>query len=106
MSRSSSTANADGQSRRRYSSEFKLQAVDLSTDIGYKQAASDLGINESMLRNWAKAVRDKGRMVFSHSSERTDIESENRRLKEENRVLKMERDILKKAATYFAKESK
>lgn len=91
--------------RRRFDAQFKLQAVDLGKEIGIPRAASDLGISEGNLRNWTKAVADRGRQAFAPASQRTDVDAELKRLREENRVLKMERDILKKAATYFAKES-
>lgn len=91
--------------RRRFDPAFKREAVELSRRIGIPQAASDLGITESNLRNWSKAVDTQGSQAFLPMSERTDLEAENRRLREENRVLKMEREILKKAATFFAKDA-
>jgi len=91
--------------RRRFDPAFKREAVELGRRIGIRQAATDLGIIESNLRNWTKAVETQGSQAFLPAGERTDLEAENRRLKEENRVLKMERDILKKAATFFAKDA-
>lgn len=91
--------------RRRFDAQFKLQAVDLGKELGIPRAAQDLGVSEGNLRNWTKAVADRGRQAFAPASQRTDVDAELKRLREENRVLKMERDILKKAATYFAKES-
>jgi len=91
--------------RRRYDPAFKREAVELGRRIGVRQASADLGITESNLRNWTKAVETQGSQAFLPVSERTDLEAENRRLKEENRVLKMEREILKKAATFFAKDA-
>jgi len=91
--------------RRRFDATFKQEAVALGKRIGIRQAAIDLGIGESNLRNWSKAVATQGSQAFAPVSQRTDVDAELRRLREENRVLKMERDILKKAAAYFAKES-
>ena len=93
------------QKRRRFDPEFKREAVALGKQIGIRQASQDLGITESNLRNWTKAVNDLGSQAFLPMSERTDLEAENRRLKEELRIARMERDILKKAAAYFAKEN-
>ncbi|TVR42209.1 MAG: hypothetical protein EA402_12070 [Planctomycetota bacterium] len=73
--------------------------------MGIARAASDLGVTESNLRNWTKAVDTQGSQAFLPMAERTDLEAENRRLKEEVRVLRMEREILKKAATFFAKDA-
>ena len=91
--------------RRRFDPAFKRESVELGRRIGIPKAASDLGITESNLRNWTKAVDTQGSQAFLPVSERTDLEAENRRLREENRVLKMEREILKKAATFFAKDA-
>jgi len=90
--------------RRRFDPAFKREAVELGRRIGVVQAAADLGISESNLRNWTKAVDTQGSQAFLPFSQRTDLEAENRRLREENRVLKMEREILKKAAAFFAKD--
>lgn len=91
--------------RRRFDPSFKHEAVALGKRIGISQAAKDLDINESNLRNWSQAVADRGAQAFAPLSQRTDVDAELRRLREENRVLKMERDILKKAAAFFAKEN-
>jgi len=90
--------------RRRFDPAFKLEAVELGKRIGIPRAASDLGVLESNLRNWTKAVATRGTQAFAPVAERTDVEAENRRLREEVRVLKMERDILKKATAFFAKD--
>jgi transposase len=99
------TADSSGGTRRRFDASFKQEAVTLAKRIGFRQAAQDLGVGESNLRNWAAAMSARGVQAFAPLSQRTDVDSELRRLREENRVLRMERDILKKAATYFAKES-
>ena len=91
--------------RRRFDAAFKREAVELGRQIGIARAASDLGVTESNLRNWTKAVDTQGSQAFLPMAERTDLEAENRSLKEEVRVLRMEREILKKAATFFAKDA-
>lgn len=103
MSKPKKTTPA-GDRRRRFDPAFKREAVELGRRIGIVQAAADLGIVESNLRNWTKAVDTQGSQAFLPVSQRTDVEAELRRLKEENRVLKMEREILKKAAAFFAKD--
>jgi transposase len=92
------------EKRRRFDAAFKTQAVQLAQQIGFRQAAADLGVNEGTLRNWSHAVADRGRQAFAPLAERTDTEAELKRLREENRILKMERDILKKATAFFAKQ--
>lgn len=89
--------------RRRYSLEFKRDAVRLLTDQGYSlaEAARSLGIHVNLLRNWRlKLAPENGDATLSLTEQ-----EELKLLREENRRLRMERDILKKAAVYFAKES-
>lgn len=92
--------------RRRYTDDFKAQAVALAGSIGRAQAARQLDISVKTLGNWLDASR-AGRPVSSPSrAPVSDLESELERLRAENATLKMEREILKKATAFFAKESK
>ncbi len=95
-----------GKKRRRFSPEFKLEAVKLVKEGGVKvaQAARDLGIYETSLRRWIKQNEiDQGE---GPPGELTSAEKEElRRLRREVRTLKMEREILKKATAFFAKEN-
>jgi transposase len=91
--------------RRQFDASFKQEAVALAKRVGFSQAASELDVTESNLRNWANAVASRGAQAFAPLSQRTDVEAELRKLREENRRLKMEQEILKKAAAFFAKES-
>lgn len=38
--------------RRKFTSEYKLRALDLMGELDAKQAAEKLGLNESILYNW------------------------------------------------------
>lgn len=103
MSGSSKTGTP---ARRRYSEEFKRDAVGLVTDQGYSlaEAARSLGVHVNLIRYW----REK--FVGSKEAKRDEAlcESEKEeliRLREENRKLRMDREILKKATTFFVKES-
>jgi transposase len=91
--------------RRQFDASFKQEAVALAKRVGFSQAASELGVTESNLRNWANAVASRGVQAFAPLSQRTDVEAELRKLREENRRLKIEQEILKKAAVFFARES-
>jgi len=93
--------------RRRYTREFKLEAVRLIRERGVSvaQAARDLGVHGTVLRNWVKAFADDPRHAFPGHGQMKLEQAEIARLKREVAKLKAERDILKKAAAYFAKES-
>lgn len=104
------TPSNGGQPRRRrkHTKEFKIEAVRLARqpEIGFAKAARDLGVNESLLRDWAKKQVDEGADAFRGHGNRTTMEAELERLRRQVRVLEMERDILKKATAFFAKESR
>jgi transposase len=87
--------------RKRYTNEFKLEAVRLADrgDIPVAQVARDMGICETVLYRW---MRKFGKNAANRVT--PDEHEELIRLRRENRILKEEREILKKAAAYFAKE--
>ena len=93
--------------RRKFTREFKLEAVRLIKDRGvsYVQASQDLGVHVSQLRDWVKKFSDDPQHAFPGHGQMKPEQLEIARLKREVTKLKAERDILKKAAAYFAKES-
>ena len=93
--------------RKKYTREFKQDAVRLVTEQGYKQteAAGNLGIDRGMLGRWIKEFQTDEGEAFRGHGKLTAEQEELRRLRAENKRLKLERDILKKAAAFFAKES-
>ena len=95
------------RSRRRFTREFKVEAVKLVTERGVTvaQAARDLGLHVNSLRAWIAAYRDDPAQSFPGNGQQKPEDAELTRLRNEVARLKMERDILKKAAAYFAKES-
>ncbi|GAB4321382.1 MAG: transposase [Candidatus Zixiibacteriota bacterium] len=93
-----------GGGRRRYTAEFKAEAVRLVATGGkpLAQIARELGINEQTLHNWkTKATSCDGTGV---DPDRFALEEENRRLRKENARLQEERDILRKATAFFANQ--
>ena len=93
--------------RKKYTREFKQDAVRLVTEQGNKQseAARNLGIDRGMLGRWVKEFQEDQSEAFRGNGNRTVEQEELRRLREENRRLKLEREILRKATAFFAKES-
>ena len=90
--------------KRKYTQEFKQDAVKLVTEQGYKisEAARNLGIDANMLGRWKQELEAE----VNGSRLPSDEKAELNRLREENRRLKLEREILKKAAAFFANEPK
>ena len=93
--------------RKRYTKEFKLDAIRLVAEqgCGKVEAARSLGINANMLRRCVKEYEADEGQAFRGNGRLTPEQEELRRLRAENRQLKLEREILKKATVFFAKES-
>ncbi len=94
--------------RKKYSKEFKLDAVSLVTDQGYTrtEAGRSLEINANMLGRWVKELEvDDGQAFRGNGKLRPELE-EIKKLRFQVRRLQMERDVLKKATVFFAAETK
>lgn len=116
------------QARRRFTPEFKLEAVRLMRErlaagLTLERVSRELEIGPDLLRVWARqiAARDgaSAEEIFPGPGARRarrarraaapaagSSETELRRLQREVEVLREERDFLKKAAAFFAKESR
>lgn len=94
------------QPRRKYSDEFKREAVSLAnqSNVSLSQVAKELGINAGMLGRWRRELSQHGSKAFSGQGHARDEEMA--ALKRELARVKKERDFLKEAAAFFAKESK
>jgi len=93
-------------SRRRFTDDFKTQAVALAESIGPAKAARQLDMSAKPLANWLGASRAGQTLRSPARKPVSEVASELARLRAENATLKMEREILKKATAFFAKESK
>ena len=94
--------------RRRYTKEFKLEAVRLAVESEktVAEVARDLGIAPSLLHKWKQQVEARDvATVFPGNGKPAGPEDETRRLRRELERVKQERDFLKKAAAFFARES-
>ena len=91
------------RTRKRYTEEFKAEAVRLIVEEGYSisQAARNLDVNANMLGRWKRELTEDAEIRQQVADEKEEL----KRLREEVRQLKMEREILKKATAFFAKES-
>ena len=91
--------------RRKYSPEFKREAVALTRQPGVscRQIAQEIGINPNLLTRWKREAEEASGNAFSGSG--TPRDEEMAALKRELARMKKERDFLKEAAAFFAKES-
>lgn len=93
-------------SRRKFSQEYKLEAVQLaqSSDQSVSQVARNLGISPNLLTRWCREAEADGHKAFPGIGKPRDEEIAG--LKRELARLKKERDFLQEAAAFFAKVSK
>lgn len=91
--------------RRKYSPEFKREAVELTRQPGVscRQVALEIGIDPNMLTRWRREADAGASQAFKGSG--TPRDQEVMRLKRELARVTKERDFLREAATYFARES-
>jgi putative transposase len=84
--------------RRKFSREFKLEAVRLVRERGVAvaQAARDLDVHENVLRKWVKEFAADPGHAFPEHGQMKPEQLEIDRLRREVAKLKAERDILKK----------
>ena len=94
--------------RRKYSEEFKIEAVRLARESGRtsKDVSDDLGIRADMLRRWVRELEIEGGDAFRGSGYLRTDEDELRRVKRELARVKEERDILKKAVAIFSDQNR
>jgi transposase len=96
------------KTRRRFTKEFKDDAIGLVVDQGYScaEVGRRLGVSENNVNRWVRQYHDQTQSQSPDGLTREQLETELKRLRKENKRLEMEREILKKAAAFFAKESK
>lgn len=90
---------------KKYSKEFKVEALKLSDEIGVKKAAAQLGIQYYTIAEWRKN-RKAAELVLKPVLTDDELRIRNSALERENAELKRANDILKDALGFFAKDRK
>jgi transposase len=90
-------------SNKRFTEEFKLEAVKLIKERQYSAAevSARLGVSTHSLYAWIKKYEQPEPVRIAAADQQATI----KKLQAELKRVTEERDILKKAAAYFAKES-
>ena len=88
--------------RKRFSIEFKQQALLRAVKDGIPAVARDLGLEAAQLYAWRAKAQQQGQDAEAQRLQ----QSETARLKREVARLEEENAFLKKAAAYFAKQPK
>jgi transposase len=97
---------AEKKRRRRFTKEFKEQAVKLleTRQKGARELEEELGIAPGEIYRWRKELRIDGKKAFPGNGNLRDEELA--RLRKENAYLREERDILRKALAIFSRPPK
>lgn len=103
-----------GSTRRRFTDEYKANAVSLVLDDGHTIAATarNIDVHEMTLGKWVKKERDireskrepDAPLTESERTELVRLREESKRDKEQIAHLQMQANFAKKVATWFAKE--
>ena len=93
------------QTRRRFTSEFKREAVRQVVEgrQTQKQVAEELGLNANLLGRWVKRHRADPEQSFPGNGNLKARDKEFEELRRENTRLRGELSFLKKVSAYFAK---
>jgi transposase len=97
------------QTRKVYSREFKLKAVELSNVRGNtREVARDLDVKAELIYRWRNELANSPDLAFSGNgkAQLTEEQRELKRLRRELADMTMERDILKKAVSIFSKSDR
>ena len=114
MSRSSEKRQDLSRTNRKFSAEFKKEAVALmrrrrGDGVSLNQIGRELDIAPTLLWAWARKLDGGGTGPVAEPAPGglpgETVEEENRRLRRENAILRQEREFAKKAAAFFLKES-
>jgi transposase len=91
--------------RRKFSEEFKREAVSLTQQPGaiVSRVARDIGVGAGLLGRWRRELESGPAKAFAGSGVPRDQEMAT--LKRELARVKKERDFLRDAAAFFARES-
>lgn len=103
-----------GSTRRRFTDEYKANAVALVLDEGktIAETARNIDVHEMTLGKWVKKERDAkdeqrppdAPLTESERAELQRLRQENKDVKAENAHLQMQVSFAKKVATWFAKD--
>lgn len=91
--------------KKKYSTEFKIQALELVKQTGsYSEAARQLGIGDNLLHAWKRrfnfSLDSKNKSAADSVAEANEI----RELKKRIQELEKTNYILKKAAAFFSQD--
>ena len=98
----------NGKARRKYSSQFKLEALELveHSERSMADVERELGITKGLMAKWRDELRrqPKREEAFPGNGRQPATEARVRELERENARLRMEKEILKKVLGMYSKD--
>jgi transposase len=93
---------------RRFSKEFKLEAIRLAEEFGKPKAqvARELGIRVNQIGKWRKQLEEPQEGASLDEDRQAEGDAELKHLQRELADAREENEILKKAAAYFARNQR
>lgn len=92
-------------SQKRYTKEFKEEAIKLAERVGVPKAALELGVTPKSIHDWIKKLSPKSAPKVAASTKSTqELEAEIRKLRKENEYLTKINDVLKKSTAIFSSD--
>ena len=97
-----------GNHRRRYTREFKLEAVRMSQEPGVTQTelAKELGIRSGLLYRWRRELQSDSEQAFPGNGSLKERDREMEQLRKQVTRLKAENTFLKKGSEDGGKDGK
>ena len=90
---------------RRYTKEFKIEALNLANELGSAaEAGRRLGITDSLIHNWRKQFNYKSEAKVKDATVAVNEAEEIKRLRKETEELKKTHYILTRAAAFFSQD--
>ena len=89
-------------SKKSYSTEFKMEAVARCKSIGQAKTSKELGVAPSTLYRWGRENLNNNNGVLFNKPSYETLEKENRRLKKELGYVEEINRVLKKSTAIFS----
>ena len=96
------------ENRRKYTREFKIEAVQLLDTSGKSghEIEDDLGISRGQIYRWRRQLVEENGNIRAFPGTGKARDEEVAQLKRENKILREEREILQKVVAIFSRPKK
>lgn len=93
---------ATNKRNRKYSDEFKKEAIERAGRVGYREVSLELGVSEAVIRTWKSQLKLKS--IDPNKKSYEELELENRKLQKELFYMKEINKVLKKSTAILSQD--